>query len=276
MTVRRLARKSEKAAGGRCAISVRNASVVLDGREILSDISWELKRGEHCFILGPNGAGKTTLMRMLLGYVWPRFGAEISVLGETYGDCDVCGLRRRIGWVSPFLQSWTGSRWKGLDVVMSGFDGTVGLYRRARPGEVSGALRAMALLGIRHLAETGFEHVSSGEQVKLLIARALVTRPEIIILDEACVHLDIAARELLLGRIAEFAGMRRSPTIIFITQRIEDLIPAFEKGMIMRQGRIVRAGIAHEILTEETLSETFGIPLKLFKTPSGRFCAVPA
>lgn len=251
-------------------ISIRNASLMLDGREILRDINWEARRGENWFILGANGAGKTTLTKMLLGLVWPRFGAEISVLGKRYGNCDIFEVRRQIAWISPFLQNWTSARWTAVEVVLSGIDGTVGLYRKVSDRERKKALETMESLDSAKFAERPFEYLSSGEQIKVLIARSMMTSPGIMILDEACVHLDMKTREFLLEFVDSFVRKPDSPSVLFITQRIEEILPVFNMGLVLKEGKILAAGPRKEILTDKILFETFDIPLKLHHSNSGR------
>ena len=251
-------------------ISIRNADLVFGDRKILSGINWEVRRGENWFILGANGAGKTSLTRMLLGLVWPKYGAEITVLGNRFGSCDIFGIRKRIAWVSPFLQNWTSSRWNALEVVVSGLDGTIGLYRKILPHERIRALHMMEILDSAKLADKPFEVLSSGEQVKILIARAMMTEPEIMILDEACVHLDIKSREFLLESVDAFARKPTSPSVIFVTQRIEEILPVFEMGLILKDGSILASGPRKEILSEVILSDAFGIGVKLHHSNNGR------
>ena len=257
-------------------ISIRKADVFLDGKLVLAGINWRVRRGEHWFILGPNGSGKTTLTRLLLGYVWPRFGAAVKVLGHTYGQCDLFAVRKNIAWVSPFLQGWTGARWPVLEVVVSGLFGTVGLYERYSLAQKEKALRLLAKLNCLPLATRPFSHISSGEQMKVLIARALITNPRLLILDEACVHLDIKSREFFLTTLAALAAGYQAPSIIFVTQRIEDLIPAFQHGLLLKKGRIIARGPQADVLTEENLTSAFEFPLKLFPAEHGRFLAFPA
>lgn len=120
------------------AIEIRNATVKLEGFEALHDFSWSVRRGERWFVLGPNGAGKTTLVKLMLGLVWPLYGATVSVLGNRYGSCDIYEIRKRVAWASPFLNTWasdpTYRRWTALEIVLSGIDSTVGFFRTASPG----------------------------------------------------------------------------------------------------------------------------------------------
>ena len=256
-------------------IKIKNASVRIFDAEILSDISWQVAKGEHWFILGANGAGKTTLVKMLMGFQWPLFGAEIEILNYRFGSANLVEMRKKIAWVSPFLSNWTSDDCRAVAVVLSGLDQTIGLHREAEDFETAQALEVMSKLNCAHLAEHKFDTLSSGEQIKMLICRALMGRPELIILDEPCVYLDLKSREFLLRTIEEFINAPEAPTVIFISQRIEDISPAFSKGMLLKDGRIIASGSHDLILTEQQLSAAFDMPLKLYRSSDGRFWPVP-
>lgn len=257
------------------AIRVENARVHLSGREVLHGINWEVQRGERCFILGANGAGKTTLVRMIMGYAWPLFGATVEVLGHRFGSVNLQELRKRVAWVSPLMHRWIGDReWTGLEMTLSGPDATFGLFRTPGREEVERARKLLADLNAEYLAERTVVTMSSGEQVKVLIARALMTDPELMILDEPSVFLDIAGRERLLNTIAELAEQRPQLTLIFITQRIEDILPEFSCGLIMQEGRIIAHGPRETVLTEDNLRRAYGLSIRLVCGQNGRLWTV--
>ena len=252
-------------------IKVNNADLFLGEKQILFDIRWNVMQGEHWFILGPNGSGKTTLTRMIMGYIWPKFGGEIKVLGNTFGKCDITAIRKRISWVSPFLEKWTSSKkWNVDEVVISGVDSSIGLYRNSTHTERKKALEILDIIQAKELINKQFAELSSGEQIKVLIARALIAKPKIMILDEACAYLDLKSREFLLDTIDKLAKDSNSPTIIFVTQRIEEIIPAINKGLIISNGRIITSGDRERVLTEKNIEKTFNMPVKLIKTQTGR------
>lgn len=261
------------------AIDIRHATLQLEGNEILHDLSWQVKRGEHWFILGPNGAGKTTLVKLILGFVWPLFGAEISVLGNRYGRCNLTDVRKKIAWASPFLQSWTNSVLNQestiLDVVLSGLDSTVGFYRTASEQELAKAMEVLELLHAAHLRDRLFDRASSGEQVKALIGRTLIACPELLILDETCVHLDLKSREILLESVESIAKNAKNTTVLFVTQRLEEITASFQKGMILGNGRIAVQGSRDEILTVENLKAAFQMDLQLLPGPDKRLWPLP-
>jgi iron complex transport system ATP-binding protein len=255
-------------------VSVKKADVVLDGKIILKNINWEAFEGENWFILGANGAGKTTLVRLLLGHIWPIFGAEIEILGNVFGLSNLTEIRKKIAWVSPFLQQWTSKSWTVGEVVLSGIDGTIGLYTNHPPEDIERADSIMRSLDLYGKKENSYGKVSTGEQVKSLIARALIGRPALMILDEPFVHLDMKSREYLLESIENLAVSQDAPPIFFITQRIEDISPVFTKGLILKNGGILASGPRDKVITEDILKKTFGLEIKIHRGANGRFWPV--
>ena len=256
------------------AIEIEHATVFLGGREILYDLSWTVGHGERCFILGANGAGKTTLIKMLLGYAWPIYGAKVTVLGGRFGSTNLVDLRKRIAWVSPFMHQLTGTEWTGMEMVLSGIDGTLGLFRKPLPGEIDRALKFMRRFRCEKLADQSIFTMSSGEQMKIMITRALLNQPELLILDEPSVFLDLPGREFLLAEIAAVAKELPELTIIFVTQRTEDILPLFDRGMIMKSGRIMCGGARDEVMNEANLRDAFGMPVRIVRNRSGRVWSV--
>lgn len=254
-------------------IEICNADLFLDGKQILYDINFKISSSEHWFVIGPNGSGKTTLTRMILGYVWPKFGGRVSVLGETYGNCDIFTIRKKIAWISPFLQNWTSSSrdYTVEEIIVSGIDSTIGLFRKPEEYEMEHVLEILKKLGAEHIKGKNFSHLSSGEQIVVLMARALIKKPELMILDEVCAHLDLRNRELFLEIIDNFARGKDSPVIMFVTQRIEDITGAFEKGMALKNGRVLVSGDKKTVLSENNLKNIFDLDIKLIRTQAGRY-----
>lgn len=256
------------------SIKIENAKVSLQGNEILPKINWKVKKGAKYFILGANGSGKTTLVRTLLGYIWPHYGAKIEILGEKFWHTDINELRKSIAWISPFIQKNIESCTTGTDMVLSGKTGTLGFFRAATEEELNEVQKILAELNGLHLANKDFSKMSSGEQMKILVARALNSNPKLMILDEPSVYLDITEREKFLKIIDNLAKTKKDLTIIFITQRIEDILPSFTDGMILKAGNIIYEGKRKDILTSQTLKNAFNIDIKLIKTANGRFWSI--
>ncbi len=255
-------------------VKIKNATVYIDEREILHNINWEVEKGDKYFILGANGAGKTTLVKTMLGYIWPFYGATVEILGQRFGNVNLNELRKKIAWVSPFIQQHLARELTGIRMVLSGPDGYLGFYRNANERELEEAKNLLKMLNASHLENKSILGMSSGEQMKILIARALLTKPELMILDEPNVYLDIAEREFLLNTINQLAQNHPELTIIFISQRIEDILPIFNKGMILNSGKIDITGTREEVLTKENLKKAFGVDIKLISGNKGRLWAV--
>ena len=256
------------------AINIENATVCLNQKEVLHNINWKIKRGERYFILGANGAGKTTLVRLILGYIWALQGAKVEILGETLGRVNLNELRKKIAWVSPFLQKYLKKSDIGVDTVLSGKEGSLGFGRQANKEELEDVKKLLISLDALHLANKSICEMSSGEQMKILIARALSLNPELMILDEPNVFLDIKEREFFLKNLEKLLNEHPEITVIFISQRVEDILPKFDKGMIMQNGKIIFSGSKDEVLTEENLKKVFGLDIKLIKTDNGRLWSV--
>lgn len=257
------------------AIEVKNATVKLEGYEALTDFSCTIGHRERWFVLGPNGAGKTTFVKLILGLAWPIWGATVRVLGQKYGECNIMELRKKVAWVSPFLNAWAqdttyNRRWTAKEIVLGGLDSTIGFFRVPTKKDLELADAAMEMIHATKFADRWFDRLSSGEQVRVLIARALISHPELVILDEACVNLDLTSREILLSAVDELAARPDSPTMVFVTQRIEEITASFDKGMIIKDGRVMASGSREEVLTEENLSRTFDLDVVLDRTADGR------
>lgn len=256
------------------AINIENAKVSIKGKEILPNINWKVKSGAKYFILGANGSGKTTLVKTILGYIWANYGAQIEVLGEKFWHTDINELRKSIAWISPFIQKTIEPNTTGVDMVLSGKTGTLGFFRSADEYELKQVENILEKLNGLHLANKDFSEMSSGEQMKILVARALNSNPKLMILDEPSVYLDITERENFLKIIDNLAKTQKELTIIFITQRIEDILPSFYEGMILKSGEIIFEGKRDEILTPKILKEAFNVDINLIKTKNGRLWSI--
>ncbi|MEK5163876.1 ABC transporter ATP-binding protein [Paenibacillus sp. FSL R5-0527] len=223
---------------------------------ILKDINWTVRKGEHWAILGLNGSGKTTLLNMITGYLWPTQG-EISVLGHRYGTVDLRELRKRIGWVSSSFQERIHPGEKAQYLVISGLHASIGLFDKPAEEHIQKAVHLMETLGCGHLVNRGYQTCSQGEKQKLLIARALMASPELLILDEACNGLDILSRESLLQAIAKLANQEDAPTLLYVTHHVEEILPEFTHTLLLRKGSVFAAGRTPEVINGERLSALF-------------------
>lgn len=255
-------------------INIENAQVFLGEKEVLHNINLQIKKGEKYFILGANGAGKTTLIKTILAYIWPKYGAKIELFGKTLGKTDVNELRKSIAWISPFLKHKFDKSYTALEVILTGIDAYFGFFKKPDDKQIQMAKKILSSLDGSYLENKNFYHLSSGEQMKVLLARALMINPKLLILDEPNVYLDMKEREVLLSAIENLAKNIPDLAMIFISQRIEDILPLFDKGMMLKDGNIIIKGNREEVLTEKNIKEAFDIEIELKTNKNGRLWAM--
>ncbi|RKN78209.1 ABC transporter ATP-binding protein [Paenibacillus ginsengarvi] len=243
-------------------IDVREVSWKRDNKMLLKHIDWQVAAGEHWAILGLNGSGKTTLLNMITGYIWPTEG-EVSVFGHLYGTVDLRELRKSIGWVSSSLQEKLHMNDKTQHVVFSGKHATIGMYDKPEPADMERVEVLMKQLGVWHLHDRHYHSCSQGEKQKLLIARALMASPKLLILDEPCNGLDVFSREQLLSSIQELVSQPDAPTLLYVTHHIEEITPAFTKALLIRSGEVYKSGPTQDVLTGSYLSDFFQSPVEV-------------
>ena len=237
-------------------------------RWILRDIDWTVEPGQHWTLLGANGSGKTTLLKILTGYEWATTGS-VEVLGKRFGTYDLRELRKVIGWVSIALGQRIRSQETGLNIVLSGLDATLGTYRSFTTVEHSHAESALTNLGIEELAGTPFGVLSQGEQQRLLIARALVHHPALLVLDEPCAGLDPAARERFLQTLSGFAKQETAPSMLLVTHHVEEIGPWITHGLVLKEGRILANGGLTDVLDNGVISAMLDTPCTLHHSDNG-------
>ena len=253
-------------------IAVDRATVTRNGTDLLRKITWRVELDERWAVLGPNGAGKTTLLNLASARLHPTSGT-VHLLGERLGRVDVGELRTRIGLSTVALHDRIPPDELVHDVVVTASWGVVGRFREAYEGMDSA--RAGALLdqlGVAPLAQRTYGTLSEGERKRVQIARALMTDPEVLLLDEPAAGLDLGAREDLVRRLAELAADPEAPALVLVTHHVEEIPPGFSHAMLMRGGKVVAQGLLRETMTSENLSRTFGVPLRV-SYDDGRFTA---
>ncbi len=243
-------------------IDLEKVSWKREQSNLLHDVSWQVKKGEHWALLGLNGSGKTTLLNIINGYIWPTNG-KIHVLGQRFGAANLPELRKSIGWVSSSLQEKLYGHDLTQEVVISGKHASIGLYEHVRKEELERALSLMDIMGCGHLVNRMYATCSQGEKQKLLIARALMAEPDILILDEPCNGLDLFSRERLLQSVNELAKRPDGPTLIYVTHHLEEIMPVFTRTLLLRRGEIYKMGDTKEVLEEEHLSRFFEHPVSV-------------
>jgi iron complex transport system ATP-binding protein len=234
-----------------------------EGATLLDALTWRVDEGDRWVVLGPNGAGKTTLLQVASAHLHPTSGTA-EILGETMGAVDVFELRPRIGLSSAALADRLPPRESVRDVVLTASYAIVGRWREQYEG--LDAQRADALLdalGVAHLSGRRFGTLSEGERKRVQIARALMTDPELMLLDEPAAGLDLGGREDLVRRLARIAADPYSPAMVLVTHHVEEIPAGFTHVLLLRGGRVVAAGPIEATLRAETLQETFGLPLEL-------------
>lgn len=243
-------------------LSVTGVRVVRGSTTILHDVAWEVKAGEHWVILGANGSGKTSLLKVLNGHLPPTAGA-ISVLGQRYGASDWRELRLKIGVVMSAFIAAVPPAEVARDTVISGKFAQLDLWARVSRADRVAADRLLRLVGARRLARREWAYLSQGERQRILIARALMARPRLLILDEPCAGLDPVAREKFLRFVDGLARRRNAPALVLVTHHVEEITPAFTHALLLRGGRVVARGPRAAVLTSAQLAATFGAPIKL-------------
>jgi iron complex transport system ATP-binding protein len=259
------------------ALELRGVSYTADGQSVLDSINWTVLPGEHWAILGPNGSGKTTLLKLACGYLWPNGGGEIRRRGELL--VDLRALRKSIGWVTANLAAEIPANEKVIRTVVSGKFAQVGLLEgfggNATEGDFRIAIKLLAQIGCGHLTERPFGVLSQGEQQKVLIARARMTRPYLIFLDEPCAGMDPGARENFLASLTSLGRQKRIPALIYVTHHIEEILPLFGKTLVLRQGKIIHRGATRTVLDEKVLRELYGVRIGIIRK-KGRYWPVLA
>jgi len=258
------------------ALDLRDVSYVGDGgKKIVRSINWTVQPGEHWAILGPNGSGKTTLLRLACGYIWPNAGGEIYRRDKTL--VNLRELRKSIGWVTSTLAAEIPEREKVIRTVVSGKFAQIGLLEGfggdPTRADYRLAERLLEQMGCVYLRDQDFGTLSQGEQQKVLIARARMTKPYLIILDEPCAGMDPGARENFLVTLKQIGRQKRIPALIFVTHHIEEILPLFQKTLVLREGKILYAGNTRQVLTPKVLEELYGAPLSVVRR-KGRYWPV--
>jgi len=256
----------------RPVVSLSDVSLVLDGKKVLSHIDWRVMPGENWVVVGPNGAGKTSLLSIINGYRWPSSGT-VSVLGRRFGDADLRELRTETGLVSAFLDWMIGADEKVLELVVSGKFGSTRMWSRVKPADVARALSLLKAVGCSEHRGKTLSELSQGERQKVAIARALMAKPKLLVLDEPCEGLDIASRESFLDGLAPLLSGSGGPTFIEVTHRTEDVPTGFTHALLLNGGRVVASGKIGTTLTSRNLTRCLGTQVEL-KRWGGRFYMV--
>ena len=253
-------------------LQMTGVAVVRGGSTLLADVDWTVRDGERWAVLGPNGAGKTTLMQVAAAALFPTRGT-VHLLGERFGATDLGELRTRVGLSSAPLAERVPGREKALDVVVTAAYGVVGRWReRYDDADVARAQALLTRVGLAAFAERRFGTLSEGERKRVLLARALMTDPELMLLDEPAAGLDLGAREALLRLLTRLAHDETGPPSVLVTHHVEEVPIGTTHALLLARGRSLASGPVREVLTGPLLSRAFGLPLEV-EQRAGRFTA---
>lgn len=243
-----------------------------NARDIIDHLDWTVADDERWVILGPNGAGKTTVLQLADTLIHPTAGV-VEILGERLGRTDVFELRPRIGFASSAMARRLPPEETVLNVVLTAAYSVTGRWNEQYEDlDERRALRVLAEWKLDHLADRTFGTLSDGEQKRVQIARAVMTDPELLLLDEPSASLDLGAREELLALLGGYAQAPTTPAMIMVTHHVEEIPVGFTHVLLLREGKAVAAGPIAEALTAENLTETFGLTIQLTED-DGRFAA---
>src|SRR5580692_9530257 len=250
-------------------LEVSGLSIQRAGTRILRKLNWRVEAGQNWVILGANGSGKTSLLSALAGYFMPTAG-NISVLGKRFGESDWRELRKHIGLVSSSIRQLMADDEPALETVVSGRRAMIDFWGRVSRTDRARGMRLLRQIECAYLAERPWLFLSQGERQRVLIGRALMASPRLLILDEPCAGLDPAAREHFLQFLARLGGQPHAPTLVLVTHHVEEIMPVFSHVLILKAGQVLAAGKKDATLDAARLSAAFGARIRLRKK-SGRY-----
>lgn len=244
-------------------LEMKGVGVRRDGNWLLKDVDWRIAEGEHWVLFGLNGAGKTTLLNVLNAYIFPYEG-DVTVLGLTFGkDYLREDLRKQIAFVSDSLKPQIELTETAAEVMLSGLYGSTNLYNKPTDADIDKVVEMLHFMGCYEYRNRGFETLSQGEKQRVLIGRALMAEPRLLVLDEPTGGLDFIAREQLLEVVEKVAKREGGPSIIYVTHHAEEIIPEFTHTLLLKKGEVYRAGLTAELLVEEILGDYFEMPVEI-------------
>lgn len=253
-------------------VSMTGVTVRRGTNLLLDDVAFEVQEGERWVVLGPNGAGKTTLMLVCSGRMFATSG-DVELLGEQMGAVDMAEVKPRIGWASSAMTGDIPRQESVFNVVLTGAYAVSGRWREEYDAlDEARAAELLTAWGIDHLAGRTFGTLSEGERKRAMIARSLMSDPELLLLDEPGAGLDLGGREDLVERLHVLAMDPASPTLLVVTHHVEEIPIGFTHGLLLRNGSIVAAGPLEAVITDELLTSAFGLPISV-QREGGRWFA---
>jgi iron complex transport system ATP-binding protein len=256
---------------GTALIDLRGVSVRRGKVAALIDVDWKTYRGEHWFIMGNNGSGKTTLLEIIMGYLWPQEGS-VAILGRRFGEVYLQELRSRIGYVSPWIFHHMRDYIPVRHVIASGTDASVGYFESFSPKLEQKTVDLLRFFHCEELHDRPFGTLSSGQQLKVMLARSLINDPAVMLLDEPFSLLDIGSRYQMYRYMEKICTLEGGPQVVIVTHHFDDLTPVFTHGLLLKKGRVYRKGPRDRVLRAEVLSGALDIPAgftaRAFDAPS--------
>jgi len=247
-----------------CDLQVRRGKTM-----ILDRVSWRVERGQHWVILGANGSGKTSLLSALAGYLTPS-GGEITVLGRRYGETDWRELRKRIGLVSSAVRQMMSESEPALQTIVSGKYAMIDFWGHVTQSDRVRAWRILKKIECEYLAGRPWVFLSQGERQRVVIGRALMANPQVLILDEPCAGLDPVAREHFLQFLDRLGRRKKAPTLILVTHHVEEIMPVFSHALLLKAGTVLANGRKQNVLSSRLLTHVFESSVNLHAT-NGRY-----
>lgn len=256
-------------------LDIHHLSIRRDRTTLLDSVDWRVEHGQHWVILGPNGCGKTSLLKALTGYLTPSSGG-IELLGKRYGESDWRDLRLQVGIATSALQASVPPDEPALETVISGKYAQLDLWMKITPADRRAGLKLLRFTGAGGLAARLWCQLSQGERQRILIARALMAKPKLLILDEPCSGLDPVAREQFLHFIEALARRPAAPALVLVTHHVEEITPAFTHALLLKAGRVTGRGPLATTLTSKNLSATFNAAVRLGRRAHRLHLSLPA
>lgn len=243
-------------------LTVSDLTVSRGSALILDRVSWQVLPGEHWAVLGGNGSGKTSLLSALTGYLTPTAG-QLELLSQRYGKTDWRELRKKVGLVSSSIRQMIPENEPALETVISGRYAMIDFWGKMTAADRRRGAAILKQIECEALAQRPWLFLSQGERQRVLIGRALMAHPALLILDEPCAGLDPAAREHFLQFLESLARRKRGPTLVLVTHHVEEIMPIFSHVLILKQGRVLAMGERKKTLTSGNLSRAFGTMIRL-------------
>ena len=236
-----------------CIIEMENISCKVGRKYLLKDINWQIKEGDRWAVFGMNGSGKTTLLSIMAGFRHYT-GGKLKIFGQEISNERILDIRRQIGWVSTSFFDKVYTKEAVMDIVLSGKFGTLGIADTLSSADRKRVKELLQELGLGYCAHYTFDMLSKGERQNVLIARALFSRPRILVLDEPCTGLDLYNREYLFKVLEQLAGAEKL-TIIYVTHYVEEIKPIFDKCLLLKNGHVFASGNTKALFTDAKMSE---------------------